>query len=60
MLGFLLFTLSASVWLGWLLKGTQAHLPIAVLFHTFVNVGFVLFYAETFDDAVANLVNGLT
>ncbi len=60
MLGFLLFTLSASVWLGWLLKGTQAHLPIAVLFHAFVNVGFVLFYAETFDDVGANLVNGLT
>lgn len=59
MLGFLLFTLSASVWLGWLLDGTQRHLLIAVLFHTFVNVGFVLFYAETFDNAGVNLVNGL-
>jgi membrane protease YdiL (CAAX protease family) len=44
MVGFLLFTVSASVVLAWLLRGIDHNLIIASLFHLAINVGFLVFF----------------
>ncbi|MBN1259242.1 MAG: CPBP family intramembrane metalloprotease [Anaerolineae bacterium] len=57
-IGFTLFTVASSIILGIVMQGTGHNLLIAVVFHVFVNVGFVLFFKETFSDGRVMLVNG--
>ncbi|GHT13078.1 hypothetical protein FACS189426_17470 [Bacteroidia bacterium] len=59
MVGFLLFTISASIIIVWLLRGTQYNLIIAAVFHIAVNLGFVLFFKNSLTDAKLIIINGI-
>jgi hypothetical protein len=59
MVGFLLFTISASIIIAWLLRGTQYNLIIATVFHIAVNLGFVLFFKNSLTDAKLIIINGI-
>lgn len=59
MAGFTLFTIGASVILGVLLSSDDYNLLAAVIFHIFINVGFVLFFKDIFTDPKAMLTNGV-
>lgn len=47
LLAFLLFTISSSVVLTWLMRGTSYNVIVATLFHVSLNLGFYYFF-ETF------------
>lgn len=59
MLGFLLFTVSASIVLRWLLGGTDNNLIISILFHLSINIGFFVFYKNSLTDTKMILINGI-
>jgi uncharacterized protein len=58
MIGFLLFTVSASIILRKILEGTNNNLIISILFHFSINVGFVVFYKNSLTDPKMILING--
>ncbi len=59
MLGFLLFTVSASVILRKILENTNNNLIIPILFHFSVNISFFVFYKNSLTDSKMILVNGV-
>jgi membrane protease YdiL (CAAX protease family) len=59
MFGFLLFTISASIIIAWLLRETQYNLIIATVFHIAVNLGFVLFFKNSLTDSKLMIINGI-
>lgn len=59
MLGFLLFTVSASIILRKILERTDNNLIISILFHFSINIGFVVFYKTALTDPKMILINGL-
>jgi len=48
MLGFLIFTVSVSIIVMYLLRNTQYNLIISALFHVSINVGFTFFFYRRF------------
>ncbi len=58
MFAFLLVTISASIIVAWLLRGTDYNLIIASLFHLAVNIGFLAFFNNSTDSRFM-LVNGV-
>ena len=59
MIGFLLFTVSASVIIRRILGRTNNNLTIPVLFHFSINIGFVIFYKNSLTDPRMILTNGI-
>jgi uncharacterized protein len=59
MIGFLLFTVSASVIVRRILERTNNNLIIPVLFHFSINIGFVVFYKSVLTDPKMILTNGI-
>jgi membrane protease YdiL (CAAX protease family) len=59
MLGFLLFTISASIIIAWILRETQYNIIIATVFHIAVNLGFVIFFKNSLTDYKLMIVNGI-
>lgn len=59
MIGFLLFTVSASVILAWILRDTKYNIIISVLFHTSINIGLLLFFKNSLTDSKLMLINGI-
>lgn len=59
MTGFLLFTISASIIIAWLLRNTEYNLIIAAIFHLSINIGFVLFFYNSLEDGKFMLINGI-
>jgi membrane protease YdiL (CAAX protease family) len=59
MIGFLLFTVSASVILAWILRDTKYNIIISVLFHTSINIGFFLLFKNSLTDSKLMLINGI-
>jgi len=59
MTGFLLFTISASIIIAWLLRGTGFNLIISAMFHLSINVGFLIFFHNSSTDSKFMLINGL-
>jgi membrane protease YdiL (CAAX protease family) len=58
MTGFLLFTVSASILIAWLLRGTHFNIIIATAFHLAVNLGFTAFFKNSLSDSKLMLING--
>ena len=58
MLGFLIFTVSASFVLRKILENTQFNVWIAASFHLATNVGFYFFFKNNLTDAYFMLING--
>jgi uncharacterized protein len=58
-IGFLFFSISASIIIGQLLKGTNYNLIISVLFHFSINLGFLLFFKSSLSNSKMMLVNGV-
>jgi uncharacterized protein len=58
MLGFLLFTISASIIVMYLLKGTQYNIIISSIFHISVNIGFLIFFYNNLENTQLFLING--
>lgn len=58
-IGFLLFSISASIIICQLLKGTNYNLIISVLFHFSINLGFLLFFKNSLSNSKMMLVNGV-
>ncbi len=59
MLGFLIFTVSASIILTLILKGTNYNVIISSAFHTSINLAFILFYKNSLQDTRLMIINGL-
>jgi membrane protease YdiL (CAAX protease family) len=59
MLGFMLVTISASIIIAWLLRGTQFNIIIATVFHIAINVGFVVFFKNSLTDYKVMIINGV-
>ena len=59
MTGFLLFTISVSIIVAWLLRGTEYNLIISAMFHLSINVCFWVFFHNSMTDSKFMLVNGL-
>jgi len=59
MTGFLLFTISVSIIVAWLLRGTEYNLIISAMFHLSINVFFGVFFHNSMTDSKFMLVNGL-
>jgi membrane protease YdiL (CAAX protease family) len=59
MIGFLLFTISASIIIVWMLRGTQFNIIIATIFHIAVNLGFVVFFKNSLADSKQMIINGI-
>jgi len=57
MLGFLAFTISVSIIIVFLLKDTQFNILISSLFHTSINIGFMIFFSEGFENIKYFLLN---
>jgi uncharacterized protein len=58
MLGFLLFTISASIIVMYLLKGTQYNIIISSIFHISINIGFMIFFYNNLENTKLFLING--
>ena len=59
MTGFLIFTISASIIVAWLLRDTQYNLIIPVLFHISINLGFLILFKNWLTDSKLILINGI-
>ena len=59
MAGFLLFTISVSIMVAWLLQGTEYNLIISAVFHLSINIGFFVFFHNSMTDSKFMLINGL-
>jgi uncharacterized protein len=59
MLGFLLFTISASIIVMHLLKDTQYNIIISSIFHISINVGFMVFFYNNLENTKLFLINGI-
>ena len=47
MIGFLIFTVSASIILAWILRDTSYSIIISVLFHVSINLGFFVLFKNS-------------
>jgi membrane protease YdiL (CAAX protease family) len=59
MSGFLLFTISASIIIAWLLRETQFNMIIAAVFHITINLGFIIFFKNSLNDNKLMIINGI-
>jgi len=59
MLGFLVFTISCSIIIVYLLKNTKYNLIISSLFHLSINISFAIFFTDGFGNIKLFLVNGI-
>jgi membrane protease YdiL (CAAX protease family) len=59
MIGFLIFTISASIILAWILRETRYNIIIAVLFHTSINIGFFVLFKNSLTDSKLMIINGI-
>lgn len=59
MIGFLMFTISASIFIAWLLEGTEYNLIISALFHLIINICFLVFFHNSMTDSKYMLINGI-
>ena len=59
MIGFLIFTISASIILAWILRDTRYSIIISVLFHTAINIGFFVQFKNSLTDPKLMIINGI-
>lgn len=59
MVGFLLFTIAASILLSLLLSGTQYNLLLSGIFHFAINFGFAFFFSKALSDSKLMFINGI-
>ena len=59
MIGFLMFTISASIILAWILRETKYNIIIAVLFHTSINIGFFILFKNSLTNSKLMIINGI-
>jgi hypothetical protein len=59
MIGFLIFTISASVILAWILRDTKYSIIISVLFHTSINLGFFILFKNSLTNSTLMIINGI-
>jgi membrane protease YdiL (CAAX protease family) len=59
MLGFLLFTISASILIAWVLRNTRFSLLLSVLFHVSINMGFFVYFQYSINDQYLMVINGI-
>ncbi len=59
MIGFLIFTISASVILAWILRNTEYSIIISTVFHLSINIGFFTFYKNALTDSKLMMINGV-
>jgi len=59
MIGFLLFTISASIIIAWLLRDTKYNLIIPVLFHISINLGFLILFKNSLTNSKLMMINGI-
>lgn len=57
MLGFLIFTISMSMVMMFLLKNTKHNILISALFHFSINIGFGIYFTEGFENIKLFLIN---
>ncbi|GBU27803.1 hypothetical protein R84B8_01344 [Treponema sp. R8-4-B8] len=59
MLGFLVFTISVSIIMVYLLKNTKYNIIISSLFHISINIGFVIFFTDGFGNIKYFIINSI-
>lgn len=60
MMGFLIFTVSASIVLARILRGTTYSIIVSVFFHASVNICFLIFFRKSLSSAAPMIVVGIT
>lgn len=58
MIGFIIFTIAASIILAWILRDTKYNLIISVLFHTSINLGFFVLFKNSLTDSKVMVIYG--
>lgn len=59
MIGFLIFTVSASILLALILKGSDYSIIISTIFHLSINIGFFTFFKNSLTNPKLMLINGV-
>lgn len=59
MIVFLIFTISASIILGWILRDTQYSIVLSVVFHTSINISFLVFFKNSIVDIKFMFTNAI-
>ena len=59
MFGFLLFTISASIIIAYVLRNTEYNLIVSAIFHLSINIGFLTFFNNSLTDSKFMLINGI-
>jgi len=59
MIGFLVFTVSASILLAWILRNTRYSIILSVLFHASINIGFFALFKNSLTDSKLMIINGI-
>jgi membrane protease YdiL (CAAX protease family) len=59
MIGFLMFTIAASIVLAWILMDTKYSIIISVLFHTSINIGYFILFKNAQTDPKLMVANGI-
>jgi len=59
MFGFLVFTISVSIIIVYLLRNTQYNIVISTLFHVSINIGFIVFFTDGFGNIKLFLINSV-
>ncbi|PIE50172.1 MAG: hypothetical protein CSA38_04575 [Flavobacteriales bacterium] len=58
MVGFLIFTVSASIIIAWILRDTEYNIITSTVFHLSVNIGFFTFFKNALTNPKLMLING--
>ncbi len=59
MIGFLIFTVSASIMLALILRGSEYSIIISSIFHLSINIGFFTFFKNSLTNPKLMLINGI-
>ncbi len=59
MIGFLIFTVSASIMIAWILRGSEYNIIISTIFHLSINIGFFTFFKNSLTNPKLMLINGI-
>ncbi len=59
MIGFLIFTVSASIIIAWILRDSEYNIIVSTLFHLSINIGFFIFFKNALTNSKLMLINGV-
>ncbi len=59
MIGFLIFTISASILLAWILRNSEYSIIVSTIFHLSINIGFFTFFKNSLTNSKLMLITSI-